>query len=176
MNESAPPRLVPDLIFPPYTYVPGRCPHPITDPKGHSFGMKPTPCEPPDPNRWQECRPYLVGIDLFNHGYYWEAHEVWECLWHACGRKGMTADLLKGLIKLAAAGVKVRQGQSEGVRNHARRAAELFATLRPAEKFMGLNVDQLIHCAESLNGLPTNTVQEDENAVANVCPFVLPPG
>ncbi|TGQ49534.1 DUF309 domain-containing protein, partial [Mesorhizobium sp. M1C.F.Ca.ET.210.01.1.1] len=23
------------------------------------------------------------GIDLFNHGYYWEAHEAWEPLWHA---------------------------------------------------------------------------------------------
>ncbi|MER9222262.1 DUF309 domain-containing protein [Mesorhizobium sp. M0644] len=22
-------------------------------------------------------------IDLINHGYYWEAHEAWEPLWHA---------------------------------------------------------------------------------------------
>jgi uncharacterized protein len=21
------------------------------------------------------------GLDVFNHGYYWEAHEAWEGLW-----------------------------------------------------------------------------------------------
>lgn len=33
---------------------------------------------------------------------------------------------LKGLIKLAAAGVKAREGKPAGTRSHARRAAELF--------------------------------------------------
>ena len=51
------------------------------------------------------------GVALFNAGYYWEAHEAWEGLWHAYGRRGPTADVLKALIKLAAAGVKVREGQ-----------------------------------------------------------------
>src|SRR5207245_6627760 len=72
MTESSPARLVPDYPFPPYAFVPGRFPHPISDPRGHSYGIKPLPCEPPDPDRWNECRPCLVGIDLFNHGYYWE--------------------------------------------------------------------------------------------------------
>ena len=44
--------------------------------------------DPPDPEQWHLCRPYLYGIDLFNDGYYWEAHEVWEGLWHACGLRG----------------------------------------------------------------------------------------
>ena len=48
--------------------------------------------------------------DLLNHGFYWEAHEAWETLWHAAGRKGEIADFLKGLIKLAAAAVKAREG------------------------------------------------------------------
>jgi predicted metal-dependent hydrolase len=176
MNESAPPRLVPDLVLPPYSYVPGHFPHPISDPKGHSFGMKPPRCEPPDPSRWSECRPYLTGIDLFNHGYYWEAHEVWETLWHACRRKGTTADFLKGLIKLAAAAVKVRQGEPRGVQNHARRAAELFTRLGPASKFMGLQVEQLISWAKALAALPAAIVQESELAVPVVCPFELRPG
>ncbi len=49
----------------------------------------------------------------------------------ACGRPpGPTADVLRGLIKLAAAGVKVREGREPGVRTHARRAAECFAAAR----------------------------------------------
>ncbi len=46
----------------------------------------------------------------------------------ACLRpRGPAADVVKALIKLAAAGVKVREGQEHGVRTHSRRAAELFA-------------------------------------------------
>ena len=53
---------------------------------------------------------YVEGITLFDRGYYWEAHEAWEGLWAAAGRAGAIGDLLNGLIKLAAAGVKHRQG------------------------------------------------------------------
>lgn len=153
------PRLVPDLLLPPYTYVPGRFPHPVSDPQGHSFGVPPQRPEPPDPQHWQACRPYLYGIDLFNHGYYWEAHEAWEGLWHSCGRRGPTADFLKGLIQLAAAGVKVRQGQPQGVRNHARRAAELFQQGAAAcgasqERYMGLALRELLTAAQALADQP----------------------
>jgi len=70
---------------------------------------------PSDPANWQASAEYLRGIELFNHGYYWESHEVWESLWHAAGRTGPIADFLKGLIALAAAGVKVREGKAAGV-------------------------------------------------------------
>jgi len=82
------PRFVPDQPLPPYSFVPGRFPHPVNDPQGHSFGADPPPAELLDPDRWQICRAYLYGVDLFNHGYYWEAHESWEGLWLACGRTG----------------------------------------------------------------------------------------
>jgi hypothetical protein len=84
------------------------------------------------------------GVALFNAGYYWEAHEVWEGLWHAYGRKGVLADVIKALIKLAAAGVKVCECQDHGVRTHARRAAELFASSRSAgaSHQLGLNLDE----------------------------------
>ena len=54
---------------------------------------------------------FRAGVELFNAGYYWEAHEVWEGLWHAYGRRGADGRHLKALIKLAAAGVKVREGR-----------------------------------------------------------------
>ena len=74
------PVLLPGEPLPPYSYVPGKFPHPIRDPQGHSFGEVPDAVVNLDPQQWRECRPYLRGIDLFNHGFYWEAHESWEAV------------------------------------------------------------------------------------------------
>jgi len=116
--------------FPPYSYVPGHAPHPESDPRGHMQGQPRAPAPPLDPSQWQESEPYLYGVDLFNHGYYWEAHEAWESLWHAAGRHGLIASWLKALIKLAAAAVKLREGNGAGVARHARRSIELLSEVR----------------------------------------------
>jgi uncharacterized protein len=151
-------RLVPDEPLPPYAYVSGRHPHPVSDPAGHSYGKLEVTPAPPDPERWATCRPYLVGLDRFNHGYYWEAHEAWEGLWHACGRTGPTADFLKGLIHLAAAGFKQLEGRHDGVRSHARRAAELLRQTSQrlaVSRHFGLDVARLAEQAEGLLANPT---------------------
>jgi uncharacterized protein len=154
-------RLVPDEPFPPYAFIPGRTPHPTSDPAGHSFGIGPVVPLKVEPEQWQECRPYLLGIDLFNGGYYWESHVAWESLWLACGRKGIAADFLKGLIKLAAAGVKALEGNPEGVRSHSGRVAVLWqGVIRSLETeqdlFMGFRIRDLIITAELVhkNGWP----------------------
>jgi len=142
------PRYCPDQSLPPYSYVPGLpAPHPIRDPRGHSFGrQEPTP-RPLDESSYRGNPTYLYAIDLFNHGFYWEAHEAWEALWHAAGRSGGAADFLKGLIKLAAAGVKAREGRAAGVRQHAGRAAELFRDVPLADGLFGLTLSELIAVA-----------------------------
>src|SRR5437016_2466045 len=99
-RETMAVRLAPDVPFPPYAFVPGRTPHPVADPAGHSFGVEPSPTERLDPDRWLRSRTYLYGLDLFNAGYYWESHVEFESLWLAADRKGVVADFLKGLIKL----------------------------------------------------------------------------
>ncbi len=154
-------RLVPDEPFPVYAFVPGKFPHPTSDPKGHSFGINPPLPPKVEPERWQECRPYLYGIDLFNGGYYWESHVAWESLWLACGRKGVVADFLKGLIKLAAAGVKAKEGTPAGVKSHSSRAAELWRSVNRSlgsnhDLFMGFRIEALSGLAESIheNGWP----------------------
>jgi hypothetical protein len=174
------PRLAPDQPFPAYSYVPGRSPHPLSDPHGHSFGAKSQRPEPPDPDQWRVCRPYLYGIDLFNHGYYWEAHEVWEGLWHACGRSGQTACFLKGLIKLAAAGVKVREGMAEGVQSHARRAIELFQQTakemgKADARYLGLHLGDLIRFAQGISVAGIPRPEADTSPVERVFDFVLCP-
>ncbi|MDZ4820011.1 MAG: DUF309 domain-containing protein [Planctomycetota bacterium] len=130
-NRTDVPRYAPSESFPPYSYVSGMHPHPVRDPQGHSYGChtKPMHLKAEDGVDWNRFR---YAIDLFNHGYYWEAHEAWEELWHAAGRCGAWADLLKGYIHLAAAGVKMREGRGNGVRRHALRTCELIAQSRQA--------------------------------------------
>jgi uncharacterized protein len=173
-------RLVPDYPFPAYAYVPGQFPHPVSDPAGHSFGAQSETVDAVDPPDWRQSRPYLIGIDLFNCGYYWEAHETWEGLWHACGRRGITATFLKGLIKLAAAGVKRRERRSPGMTSHPRRAREHFEEVRkqlpPGDPiFLGLSLDELIRFAECAEQLATVPLEGPIHPVEVVFPFVLRP-
>jgi hypothetical protein len=117
--------------LPPYTYVPGGPhPHPISDPRGHSHGREALTLATAAARRACLER----GRDLFRAGYYWESHEAWEALWHQAGRAGPIARVVQALIKLAAAGVKVRQGQPHGVVVHAGRASAL---LREASGSLG---------------------------------------
>ncbi len=103
--------------FPAYRYVPGRTPHPLRDPDGHSAGTghRPPPV-PLDPDAWSASADYLHGIDLFNHGYYWEAHEALEGLWVAAGRETPLGRGLQGLIQIAVGQLKRLQGHGTGAR------------------------------------------------------------
>jgi len=152
MQPVQPPRYAPARDLPPYSYVPGHdWPHPVNDPGGHlcvaqdqahappiSPGVLETlPTEPPARrlalaamlaanSRWR------YAVDLFNGGWYWEAHEAWESFWNALGRTTSEAQLVQGLIHLAAACVKVREGKPNGVARHTRRARELLGELTAA--------------------------------------------
>lgn len=167
-GPDPPPRYCPQLPFPPYTYVPGRFPHPISDPQGHSFGHSPPAARELESSNWRNNEIYLHALDLFNHGYYWEAHETWESLWHASGRKGPTADFLKGLIKLAAAGVKACEGRDAGVRLHARRAAELLRSVSVDEEglLFGLPVAAFAAHAERIAVRGESLDYSSEDAVS----------
>ncbi len=95
--------------FPPYTFVPGENPHPVRDPEGHSYGQLEHAAVEFDPEHWQDCDEYLYGIDLFNHGYWWEAHEALEGVWIAAGRTTQIGYFIQGLIQVAVALLKQHQ-------------------------------------------------------------------
>jgi hypothetical protein len=126
---------------------------------------------------WRGSPAYRRGIALFNAGYYWEAHEAWEGLWHAHGRVGPTADLVKGLIKRAAAGVKVRQRQRHGIVTHARRAAVLFANASEGggRHQLGLDLDGWVATAESIAAAPPDDPSPPGVAVSRVFSFRIEP-
>jgi uncharacterized protein len=167
-----------DKPFPPYAFVPGGpWPHPTRTPEGHSYGRSEGKPDPIVGDDWARSAPYRRGIALFNAGYYWEAHEAWEALWHAHGRQGPTADVLKGLIKLAAAGVKVRERQPHGILTHARRAAALFeeARARAGARLLGLDLEGLIVQARRIADAPPGDPEPPGALVSRVFPFLLEP-
>ena len=184
-------RFCPDRPLPPYSYVPGYFQHPISDPAGHSYKCHATAgeTERPDHNipinlasEWRLSSEYLFGIDLFNHGFYWEAHETWEQLWIEFGRSGRDADFSKGLIKLAAAGVKAREGRAVGVQRHALRARELFLLVSEnlkAERNLialgGLDLQSLGMAAETIAASAISLVEDSDDLLTMVLPLLLSP-
>ena len=139
-TPAPPPRYAPDIPLPPSAYVPGHgLPHPVNDPLGHLFNspeLAPLPLDhlPDDPASSRRALTALLAadprwlhaIDLFNEGFSWEAHEAWEQFWHALGRTTPEARFVQGLIHLAAAAVKIREGKPAGVTKHTQRARELL--------------------------------------------------
>lgn len=76
-----------------------------------------------------------------------------KTLWLAAGREGTVADFLKGIIHLAAAGVKHQEEMPGGVQDHAHRAAELWQAVGKsvgAGLFLGFQLQDLIDMAEKV--------------------------
>jgi len=118
-------------------YVPGRGPHP-----GRAAPERDAP-----PEETQSR-----AADLFDRGYYWEAHEAWEGLWRTHARRSPEGRRIAGLIALAAAGVKAREGNVRGVVRHARRAAAIFRALEENEAADGSAA--LVAFAEAIAAAP----------------------
>ena len=135
-------RYAPRRPFPPYAFLPGRDPHPTRDPLGHSHGVdEPSPSRI-EPGRWRESEPYLFGVDLYNHGFLWEAHESWEGLWHVSKPDRIQALFLQGLIQCAAAWLKIPMGQPQGVQRLSALALEKLELVERASggAYMGLDL------------------------------------
>lgn len=113
-------RHFPGRALPRYAFLPGRHPHPERDVDGHSHDVdaRGVDATPEETVRW--------GFELFLNGYYWEAHEAWERIWAKSLRDSQRSILMKGLILLAASGVKLRTGKADAAARHARRASSLL--------------------------------------------------
>jgi len=151
-----PPRLAPGIALPPYAYVSGHFPHPVRDPRGHRHGESDEVYGPPPGNAEPGgASVYLHVLDLFNCGYYWEAHEALEKWWKEVDGDDPRHPFFHGLLRLSAAGVKAREGRPAGVRTHAARAAELLrmAALRLGGDdpcLLGLRLRPLAEAADAL--------------------------
>jgi predicted metal-dependent hydrolase len=93
--------------------------------------------EPPDP-RWNR------GVDLFNSGEFFEAHEVVEDLWNE--RTGAEKEFLKGFIQAAVALEHHRRGNPRGFRSVWTTAATYLGRADPGAG--GLDVTALLRDLE----------------------------
>lgn len=84
-----PGRFAPEIPLPSYGFVPGRN-------------------ERPAERELPTDAAFAYGVDCWNAGYYWEAHEAWETLWIES-----RDPVLQGLIQCAAACVKLLQGNRD---------------------------------------------------------------
>ncbi len=133
--------------FPPYRYLPFQpdTPHPRNDPAGHSYALEDEYLAHFGPDDWRDCGPYLYGVDLFNHGYWWEAHEAWESVWLAAGRDSLHGSFVQGLIQLAGAQLKRFTGVQRGAQMLTESGiAKLLLADETAGIYLGIAVMPLI--------------------------------
>src|SRR5215472_17047857 len=82
-----------------------------------------------------------TGVDLFNRGLYWEAHEAWEHEW-ILDRKGPDSGVYKGLIQVAADCLHFGRHNRRGAVNKWRSGAGYLRPDLPAHR--GLQLDALV--------------------------------
>jgi len=104
------------------------------------FGSEPRP----------EDDDFLYAVDLFNEGYWWEAHVYWERLWSAAASED-DALFLQGLIQLSAAFVKRREGNAAGEAKLLDRSLEKLRRTRArcGGTVRGVRLDELIETLET---------------------------
>lgn len=123
------PRYAPGRALPAQAYVPGRSRRP---PAWAGPGDVASAGAAVATGDWQRHPAFLWGLDLYNHGYPWEAHEVWETLWRQAPPGDPVRTMLQGLIQCAAAVVHARAGRVTGQRRLAQRAWTRFEAVHAA--------------------------------------------
>jgi predicted metal-dependent hydrolase len=86
------------------------------------------------------------GIDLFNRGEYWEAHEAWEREWLP-DRKGPDSGSYKGLIQVAAGCLHYTRHNRRGAVNKWRSGADYLRPYLPAHR--GVQLTPLVRVVDS---------------------------
>jgi len=106
------------------------------------------PEEPPwdETVPWQEDDAWLRGLDLFDHRYYWEAHECWEAIWHAVPREEPFSFLLQGLIQAAAYLLKAHMQHHEAAARLRLVSIEKLSAVLATEDmpYRGIDLNQFI--------------------------------
>lgn len=149
--------------FPKYRYVPKVHPHPEIHPKGHSYGKEAKPEKFIPPEKWKQNDSYLYGVDLFNHGFWWEAHEAWERVWMTTKKKDEHGQFLQGLIQCSAALLKLFSGSQNGFEKlygEGKKRLEFCLEKLPnhQRQFMGLKLTEWLGRMENFS----QTLQEPE--------------
>jgi uncharacterized protein len=85
------------------------------------------------------------GIELFNIGLYWEAHEAWEGDWMP-DRKGSDSGFYKGLIQVAAGCLHYSRRNRRGAVNKWQSGADYLRPYLPAHR--GVQLAPLVRAVD----------------------------
>ena len=101
-----------------------------------------------DPDAWSDIVAYRYGWSLFDVGFFWEAHEIWEPVWLACPPNSRERGLLRALIQLANARLKQKMGRHNASARLLDEAGRLLADVASPEsttplRFMGVDIGAL---------------------------------
>jgi hypothetical protein len=142
--------------LPRYRFIPGESPHPRRHEQGHSFGQTEPKVAGFESRLWQDSQDYRFAVDLFNFGFWWESHELFEAFWHAFGRRTPEGRFFQGLIQLAAAHLKRRMGNTAAAIRLFERAC---ASLRQAPPVcMGIDIQTLVQDIERCRANQTECI------------------
>jgi uncharacterized protein len=117
-----------------------------------------------------EKKLYLDGIRLFNDHEFFEAHEVWEDVWHMA--YGIKHSFYQGMIQAAVALEHYRRGNPRGVLSLSKSYPPKFKDV--PERFMGLNVRRFL---EQMSGVLAPVVTANplpEKGQIELDPSVVP--
>ena len=142
-EERELPRYWPGPPFPAQRYVPGQVPHAQ---KPSQVGAR----APWDGNEstLRTAPGFLWGVDLYNHGFYWEAHEEWEELWKQAAARSSARYFLQGLIQCAAASLKGSSEQWTACQTLGEKGLSKLAKVRtaPDAHYQGLDLRKYVDC------------------------------
>jgi uncharacterized protein len=102
------------------------------------------------------------GIELFNEGRYWDAHEAWEEAWMP-DRHGPDRGFYKGLIQIAAGNFHYQRRNRRGARNKWRSGTDYLRPYLPSHHRLRLSplvarVDELLLTLEGSPDWPDGLV------------------
>jgi predicted metal-dependent hydrolase len=123
---------------------------PAAGPDPEDAGWRPD-LPPGDPERFRDSPGLLHGVELFNAGEFWEAHEAWEGVWMPYRREA-GADFFKGLIQIAAGCHHHRRRNRNGALIKWRSGVDHLRPWLPEAHGLLLQtlVDQIEACREAL--------------------------
>jgi hypothetical protein len=109
---------------------------------------------------WEGNEPYRYGAALCLNGFFWEAHEVWEAVWMACSPNGHERRLLRALIQLANAALKLKMGRPNAASRLLAETEEMLIDLGAGGRegaLMGIDLAaQRRAAADALRGMKAN--------------------
>ena len=95
-----------------------------------------------DVEKFQKSETYKYGIDLYNNGFWWETHEVFEKVWLKINRTSQPALLIQSIILLAAIKIKVHQEKFSIIPNIKKGILTKLPHL--PNRYMNLDISHLI--------------------------------